>query len=116
MPKNYNAHEDILKKTNKEVADNLTNPILCEQDFDNRLKCVNLLELPEHIESQIIAELENLEDKEEHLENLPYPTLRDRFPQIYSPASESYEKSLKYYKRKAEQLAKSKAIKKGNHK
>ena len=115
-PDNYNAQKDILKKVNKEVSDNLVNPILCEDDFNNRLLCVNLLELPMHIEAQITAELDNLEEKEEHLENLPYPTLRARFPQIYNKGTESYEKSCKYYERKANKLAKKKALKKGSKK
>ena len=116
MPKNYNAQKDILKKVNKEISDNLCSPILCEDDFNNRLKCVNLLELPINIESQIIAELDNLEDKEEHLENLPYPTLRDRFPQIYNEGTEPYNKSVKYYERKANKLFKNKALKRGGKK
>jgi hypothetical protein len=116
MPKNYNAQKDILKKVNKEASDNLTNPLLCENDFNNRLKCVNLLELPKEIENQIIAELDNLSEKEEHLDQLPYPTLRARFPQIYGEGTESYKKSVKYYERKEKAKMKKKALKKGQDK
>lgn len=115
-PKNYNAQKDILKKVNKEVSDNLTSPILCEQDFNNRLLCVNLLSLPDHIENSIIAELENLPDKENHPELIPYPTLRTRFPNIYCQGSEPYSKSLKYYERKEKAALKKKALKKGGKK
>ena len=116
MPKNYNAQKDILKKVNKEASDNLINPILSEVDFDNRLLCVNLLELPINIESQILAELDNLPAKENHLELLPYPTLRDRFMNIYGEATESYEKSRKYYERKEKAKMKKKALKRGGKK
>lgn len=112
MPKNYNAQKDILKKVNKEAADNLINPILSEQAFNNRLKCVDLLHLPANIETQIIAELDNLQEKENNLELLPYPTLRARFNQIYGEGSESYEKSVKYYERKEKAKKKKKALKK----
>lgn len=116
MPKNYNAQKDILKKVNKEAADNLINPILSEQVFNNRLKCVDLLHLPENIENQIIAELDNLDEKELYLKNLPYPTLRERFMQIYNEGTEPFEKSVKYYERKEKAKKKKIALKKGGKK
>lgn len=116
MPKNYNAQKDILKKVNKEASDNLISPILSEEAFNNRLLCVNLLILPPHIESQIVAELDNLDQKENRLENLPYPTLRDRFNQIYSSGTEPYEKSVKFYERREAKKQKAKALKKGGKK
>lgn len=114
-PKNYDAYKDILKKVDKEVSDNIVNPILCEEDFNNRLKCVNLLELPLEVENQIIAELDNLEEKEDYIELLPYNTLKERFNQIYNEGTEPYEKSVKYYERKEKQKLKKKALKRGKN-
>ena len=111
-PSNFNVQKFILKNVNKN-HNNIINPLLSEQAFNNRLLCVDLLHLPENIENQIIAELDNLQEKENNLELLPYPTLRLRFNQIYGEGSESYEKSVKYYERKEAKLKKKKAIKKG---
>jgi len=116
MPKNYNAYKDIQKKCGKEVSDNLINPLLSEEDFNNRLKCIDLLHLPKNIELPIAAELDNLEDKEEHLELLPYEKLRERFPQIYNKGTEPYEKSVKYIERKEKKAAKKKAIERAEKK
>lgn len=113
MPKNYNAQKDILKKVHKESSDNLTSPILSEKAFNNRLLCVDLLHLPAKIENQIVAELDNLKEKELNLSELPYPTLRERFMQIYQEATEPYEKSVKYYERKEKAKKKRLAVRKG---
>lgn len=114
-PINFDVQKFILKNVNKN-HNNIINPLLSEQAFNDRVKCVDLLHLPPEIENQITAELVNLESKENHLENLPYPTLRDRFNQIYSPGTEPYEKSKKYYERKEDKNKKKKALKKGEKK
>ena len=114
-PSNFNVQKFILKNVNKN-HNNIINPLLSEQAFNDRLKCVNLLELPANIESQILAELENLPEKENHLELLPYPTLKDRFIKIYGEATEPYNKSVKYYERKVKKLLKKKALKRGGKK
>jgi len=114
-PDNFNVQKFILKNVNKN-HNNIVNPLLSEKAFDDRLKCINLLELPIEIESQIIAELENLPEKENHLELLPYQTLKDRFMGIYNEGTESYEKSRKYYERKEKAKMKKKALKRGGTK
>jgi hypothetical protein len=113
----FNVYQFLSKKIEKETADNLTNPILNKQDYENRLKCVNLLELPEEIENKIKKELENITPKEEEIELLPFKTIRERFPEIYSKDKiETYEKSVNYYekkeKRKRKKKSKSKTHKK----
>ena len=111
-PLNFDVHKFILKNVNKN-HNNIINPLLNESAYYDRLKCVNLLELPIAIESQIIAELENLPEKENHLELIPYPKLKERYLQIYCEGTEPYSKSVKYYDRKAKKAAKAKALKKG---
>ncbi len=111
-PQNFNAYRFIQKKVGKEVSDNLVNPLLSEEDFNNRLKCIDLLHLPKNIELPIEAELDELKEKESNIDLLPYPTLRDRFSQIYNKGTEPYEKSVKYIERKKKRLAKKKAMEK----
>ena len=83
-PKNFNAYKLITKKINKEVADNLTSPIVTQQDYDKRLLLVNLLELPENIENLAKEKLQNLPEKELNLELLPFKNLRKKFMDIYN--------------------------------
>lgn len=111
-PPNFNVQKFILQNVNKN-HNNIVNPLLCEQDHFDRLKCVNLLKLPEFVETPIIAELDNLEEKENHLDLIPYPKIRERFNQIYQEGTEPYEKSVKYYECKEKAKKKKKALKKG---
>ena len=110
-PVNFNVQKFILENVNKN-HNNIVNPLLCDQDHFDRLKCVNLLKLPDFVETPIIAELDNLEEKENHLDLIPYPKIKERFDQIYGEGSEPYEKSVKYYERKEKAKQKKKAYKK----
>lgn len=113
IPNNFNVYVLLSKKIKKEVSDNLSNPILNENDYDNRAKCVNLMELPDWVEENVKKALTNLPEKNEETELLFFPSLQKRFPDIYNEGTESYEKSVKYYERKAKKLLKKKAIERG---
>jgi len=113
IPNNFNVYSLISKKIKKEVADNLSNPILNENDYDNRTKCISLLELPDWVEEGITKELIDLPEKKEELVLLFFPSLKKRFPDIYNPGTEPYEKSVRYNERKKKKLLKKKALKRG---
>ena len=115
-PSNFDVYKLIAKKIRKEVADNLVNPILSTKDFDKREKVINLLDLPEFVEEPIKESLNNLSEKEINVEKFPFDTLRNRFMTIYNDGTESYEKSVKYYERKAKKLLKKNALKRGEKK
>jgi len=115
-PENFNVYKLISSKVRKEVADNLVNPILSTKDFDNREKVINLLELPEFVEIPIRESLNNLQEKDINVEEIPFDNIRDRFMSIYNNGTEPYEKSVKYYERKKKKLAKKKAAKRGEKK
>lgn len=83
-PKNFNVYKLISKKIEKEIADNLTAPILNQEDYDRRNTCVNLLKLPDNIENTIKERLNNLEDKELNISELPFNNIRNSFFDIYN--------------------------------
>jgi len=83
-PENFNAYKLLSKKIEKETTDNLVNPILNEKDYENRMAIVNLLELPEFIESQIIEEFKKLKDKDGNLDLVPYNSLRQKLGNLYN--------------------------------
>jgi len=116
-PKNFNVYKLLASKIRKETSDNLTSPILNKAQYENRMKIVNLLELPEWVEQSIIAELESLEDKEENLDLIPFKSLRGRFETLYNQDKiVTYEKCVKYEERRANKLKKNKLIKKAKPK
>jgi len=117
VPPKFDVYKFIAKKCEKEASDNMVNPILNQQDYDNRMICVNLLELPDWVENAITHELDNLPEKEENIELIPFNSLRDRFPKIYNPGKDlvTYEKCIKFEERrknKAKKKAKTKRSKK----
>lgn len=100
-PTNFNVYKLLAKKIRKETSDNLTSPILNKAQYENRMKIVNLLELPEWVEQSVIAELESLEDKVGSLDLIPFKSLRARFETLYNQDKVvTYEKCVKYYERK----------------
>ena len=100
-PKNFNVYKLLASKIRKETSDNLTSPILNKAQYENRMKIVNLLELPEWVEQSIIAELESLENKEENLDLIPFENLRSRFETLYNQDKiVTYEKCVKYEARR----------------
>ncbi len=87
-PDNFNAQLLIAKKINKEVSDNLINPILNEEDYENRLLCVNLLTLPKFVEQPIIEILEGLPLKGQDYQWLPFQnSIRPQFESLYANKS-----------------------------
>ena len=83
-PKNFNAYMLLSKKIEKEVSDNLINPILNEKDYNNRMLCVNLLELPEFVENQIKEKLDEIKSKEwGDIEQFPFPSIRKKLEHLY---------------------------------
>ncbi|GAH11320.1 unnamed protein product, partial [marine sediment metagenome] len=95
-PENFNVYQLLSKKIEKEVADNLVNPVLTQADYEKRKTVVSLLELPENIENSIIERLSTLEDKDLNLDLLPFKTIREKYMQIYnSDKIITYEDSMK---------------------
>ncbi len=116
-PENFNVYKLISKKTQKETSDNLVSPILNVEHYDNRMKIVNLLELPEWVEQSVLAELSCLEPKEENLEGIPFKGLAERMKTIYNQDKiVTYESSVKYYQRKEDKKRKDLLIKRAKAK
>jgi len=102
-PENFNVDILIAKKINKEVADNLTNPVLNEEDYENRMLCVNLLSLPKFVEEPILEQLKNLPIKGLDLQWLPFQSsIRPKFENIYTDHSKviKYADCVKYNEKK----------------
>ena len=102
-PKNFNAYKLLAKKIEKETADNLTNPILSEKDYDNRLIAVNLLELPDFVEKPLIEIFNNIQLKENYnSENIPFNKMREKIVNIYNDKKEiiTYDESVAYEEKK----------------
>jgi hypothetical protein len=47
------AYNSLMKKVKKETTDNLVTDVITEKDYDKRLKCVTLLELPDFVKAKI---------------------------------------------------------------
>jgi len=101
-PENFNAYKLLSKKIEKETTDNLVSPILNAKDYENRKVIVNLLELPEFIESQIIEAFKNLTEKEGDLDLVPFRTLREKLGGLYNDTRKiiKYEDAVKYEEKK----------------
>jgi 5'-3' exonuclease len=84
-----NPHKILAKKIKKEAGDNLTSPILTEEDFEKRKMIVDLIHLPSEIEERVKNELDKLELKDFNLELLQFKSLRERFMTIYNPIEKS---------------------------
>jgi len=100
---NFNAYKLLASKVKQEKTDNLITPILSEKDYENRLKCVNLLELPEFIEGQIIKELENYKEKEMiDINFIPFRTIKEKLENLYNNKEKiiTYEMCEKYEEKK----------------
>lgn len=100
-PKNFNVYKFLAKKIEKEVSDNLTSPILNQQDYDDRMMCVNLLQLPEWVEVEIKKKLSNLQPKEIRPELIPFRNLRPKLAGLYnSNKILTYEECIKCYEKR----------------
>ena len=83
-PKNFNVYSVLSKMIKQETSDNLTSPVLTAEDYDIRLKCVTLLELPDWVESEVIDKFESMADKSEYVEKMPFAIVRERFGSLYN--------------------------------
>ena len=82
-----NPYKVLAKKIKKEVADNLTNPILSAEDFEKRKMIVSLLELPDFVEIPIrkrFEEINNNVKSERDLEVIPFRTIREKIGNLYN--------------------------------
>jgi len=109
-PTNFNVYNIIAKKIYKETADNLTHPVLSQEDYDKRMKIVNLLELPDWVENIIKGTLSNIKPKTEYTNRLPYNTINVRYQELYNDKSKvlTYEDTLKKLERKKKRYDKKK--------
>ncbi len=80
------AYKSVMKKIEIEKVDNLCSPILNEEDYDKRLKCVSLLDLPPEIKDKIRPELQKIEvtGKEFFYPEAFSPGIAKRLPSIFS--------------------------------
>jgi len=110
-PNTFNPHLFIAKKIEKEVSDNLVNPILNEEDYENRMACVNLLELPEWVEHKVVESFNNLNNKVAHPNKMPFPSLRERYRTLYTDKSKIIDYDKQVLKEK--KVKKKSKVKKG---
>lgn len=109
-PENFNTYKLISQKIEKETTDNLTAPVLNQQDYETRLKCISLIELPDWVENSVVNNLKNLPDKAECLEKIPFSSIRKRFGNLYNDKSKiiRYEDCVAKEERKARRKLKAK--------
>lgn len=104
-----NPYATVAKKIHKEIADNLTNPILSKKDFETRKTVVNLLELPEFVEMPILEKYSEIKDleKEENLELIPFKNIRQKIEKLYNDKSKivTYEECLNLKEKKKRRKA-----------
>lgn len=79
-PENFNVYEFMAEKIEQEKSDNLLSEINTQDEYKTRESLVNLLELPEEIESSIKLELDRISkiEKIPDIEALPFPSLKER--------------------------------------
>ena len=98
-----NPYQLIAKKIEKEVSDGLINPVLNEADYDKRLLLVDLLTLPDFVETPILESLQNLpEFKDSNPGQVPYDTLRERYQRVRTDKSKivPYKEPVKKERKK----------------
>ena len=96
-----NPYKIIESKIKKEVSDDLISPVLTEEDYKRRFLIINLLSLPEEVESKIKEQISFLPEKEWEIEKLPFRNLHDRFRDLYKKDKViTFEKSMKMLERK----------------
>ncbi len=58
------AYKELMTKIRKETSDNLVSEVLTEQDYDDRKKCVSLLELPDFVLDRLELQLDTISKTE----------------------------------------------------
>ena len=96
-----NPYSIIAKKIKKEVSDDLISPVITEQDYERRYLIINLLSLPKDIEERIEKQISFLPEKDWEINELPFPSLHQRFRDIYKQDKViTFEKSMQILERK----------------
>jgi hypothetical protein len=90
----------LAEKIVQEKSDNLTNPVLNEEDYDRRNLLVNLLELPEFIEQKLETRLKNLEAKVGDSDEFPFTTLRAKYLNLCKDTSKIVTMEMSAKKKK----------------
>ncbi len=93
----------LASKIQKEVSDNLVNPIVTKEDYEKREEIVSLIKLPDSVEERIVSIYSNLKDKEQIDEQImPYEIIKDRINALYNNKKDivDYEKCINYKPRK----------------
>lgn len=112
-PTKFNAYKLLDKKIKKEVSDNLTNPIISEKDYDNRIIAVNLLELPDFVEIPLREIFDKIQPKEEYnSDNVPFTSMREKINNLYNDKKDliTYDKSVEIEEKKKNKIKKKRKI------
>ena len=111
-PKNFNVYKEIAKKIEVEKTDNLTAKVTNTADYETREMCVRLISLPEWVETAVLEQLKDLQEKTEYLERIPFRSIRAKWGDLYNDKSKviTYENCLALEEKK--KLKKSKKKKK----
>ena len=118
-PNNFDYNRFISEKIYREAADNMVTPVLDESGYEARHKCVNLLTLPEHIESAITEELNKISPKKDDINSIPFKSLQQRYANIYNDKSKvvDYNKQIeKENKKELREKTKKEKLKKAKQK
>jgi len=90
-----NPYGLLAKKIKKEASDNLITPILNEKDYEIRNTIVNLIELPEWVNTSVISQISVLPEKDFNTNLICFSSIKDRFKEIYlKDKVVDYEKSI----------------------
>jgi hypothetical protein len=100
----------LAEKIVQEKSDNLTNPVLNEEDYDRRNLLVNLLELPEFIEQKLEPRFRNLEPKIGDSEEFPFRTLREKYLNLCKDTSKIVTMEMSAKKKKKKKAKKHETI------
>jgi len=101
-PPQFNAYKLIASKTNYEASDNLVSPVLNEEEYDKRKMCVDLLKLPDWVESSVIKKLDKIQSKGEYSDQISFNTIRNRYVSLTTDKSKiiDYNKQLEKSQKK----------------
>lgn len=95
-PKNFDLTRLQAEKIYKEVTDNMVSEILNEEDYEIRRKCIDLISLPDFVESAVIEALKKVGPKDCDINAIPFQSLHERFAKLYNDKSKvlSYESQV----------------------
>jgi|WetSurSiteA1Bulk_404760.scaffolds.fasta_scaffold00683_6 hypothetical protein len=79
-----NPHKFLAKKINQSIDSNIVTPIYNIQEYKKVNTIVNLLSLPQDIETTIYQKLASLTDKEYDINTFRFGTLKDKFMEIFN--------------------------------